>query len=114
DLFVKQGYPLATYLKYKLDLNSMPNQASNLVAQLKDAGVTSVICACDPVMLALGLAPKSIEQGFEPEWLTSGLAFVDQDIVSQLIDPRQWRHAFGIAYNAESEPQGRSFPYAAF
>ena len=43
-----------------------------------------------------------------------GLAFVEQDIVSQLIDERQWQHAFGIAYNAESEPQGGSFPYAAF
>ena len=65
-------------------------------------------------MLALGLTPKANEQGYEPEWLTSGLAFVDQDIVGQLIDTKQWQHAFGIAYNAESEPQGRSFPYAAY
>jgi hypothetical protein len=65
-------------------------------------------------MLALGLSAKANEQGYEPEWLTSGLAFVDQDIVSQLIDGRQWKHAFGIAYNAESEPQGRSYPYAAY
>ena len=60
------------------------------------------------------MAPKANEQDYEPEWLTGGLAFVEQDIVAQLIDERQWRHAFGIAFNAESEPQGRSFPYAAF
>ncbi len=36
------------------------------------------------------------------------------DIVSQLIDSKQWARAYGIAYNAESEPQGRSFPYAAY
>jgi hypothetical protein len=101
-------------MKYKLDISSMPNQASNIIAQLKDRGVTSVICACDPVMLALGMTPKANEQSYEPEWITSGLAFVDQDIVSQLIDQRQWAHAFGIAYNAESEPQGRSYPYAAY
>jgi hypothetical protein len=101
-------------MKYKLDISSMPNQASNVIAQLKDSGITSVLCACDPVMLALGLTPKANEQGYEPEWMTSGLAFVDQDIVSQLIDTRQWQHAFGIAFNAESEPQGRSFPYAAY
>jgi hypothetical protein len=65
-------------------------------------------------MLALGLTPKANEQDYQPEWETSGLAFVDQDIVSQLIDTKQWSRAFGIAYNAESEPQGRSFPYAAF
>ena len=108
------GIEVKLNMKYKLDISSMPNQASNIVAQLKDAGVTSVLCGCDPVMLALGLTPKSNEQGYEPEWLTSGLAFVEQDLVVQLIDRRQWARAFGIAYNAESEPLGRSFPYAAY
>jgi hypothetical protein len=108
------GIQVKLNMKYKLDIASMPNQASNIIAQLKDAGVTSVLCGCDPVMLALGLTPKANEQGYEPEWLTAGLAFVEQDIVAQLIDTRQWSRAFGIAYNAESEPLGRSFPYAAF
>jgi hypothetical protein len=114
DLLAKGGITPKINLKYKLDIASMPNQASNIVAQLKDAGVTSVLCGCDPVMLALGLTPKANEQDYQPEWLTSGLAFVDQDIVSQLIDPNQWQRAYGIAYNAESEPEGHSFPYAAF
>ena len=108
------GFPFRASLRYKLDISSMPNQASNIVAQLKNAGVTTVVCACDPVMLALGMAPKANEQDWEPEWITGGLAFVEQDIVAQLIDNRQWRHAFGTAFNAESEPQGRSFPYAAY
>lgn len=108
------GIVPAVNLKYKLDIASMPNQASNIIAQLKDAGVTTVLCGCDPVMLALGLTPKANEQDYFPEWGTAGLAFVDQDIVGQLIDQKQWSRAFGIAYNAESEPQGRSFPYAAF
>lgn len=116
--FIRQanaaGLTISLDLRYKLDISSMPNQASNMIAQLKDKGVTTVICACDPVMLALGMTPKANEQGYEPEWVTSGLAFVDQDIVSQLIDERQWSRAFGIAYNAESEPLGRSFPYAAY
>jgi hypothetical protein len=113
-LLGQAGIQVKLNMKYKLDISSMPNQASNIIAQLKDAGVTSVLCGCDPVMLALGLTPKANEQGYQPEWLTSGLAFVEQDIVSQLIDSRQWSRAFGIAYNAESEPQGRSFPYAAY
>lgn len=110
----ERGIRMAKSLRYKLDISSMPNQASNIVAQLKDAGVTTVVCACDPVMLALGMAPKANEQSWEPEWLTGGLAFVEQDMVAQLIDDRQWRHAFGIAFNAASEPIGASFPYAAF
>jgi hypothetical protein len=113
-LLAAAGITIELNMRYKLDIASMPNQASNIIAQLKDKGITTVLCGCDPVMLALGLTPKANEQGYQPEWGTSGLAFVDQDIVSQLIDSRQWSHAFGIAYNAESEPQGRSFPYAAY
>ena len=79
-------------LTYRIDINSMPNQASNIIAQLKDAGVTTVVCSCDPVMLALGMAPKANEQDYNPEWITGGLAFVEQDIVGQLIDPEQWQH----------------------
>ncbi|HZN14035.1 MAG TPA: ABC transporter substrate-binding protein [Acidimicrobiales bacterium] len=108
------GFNIALNMKYKLDINTMPNQASNIIAQLKDAGITSILCGCDPVMLAIGLTPKANEQNYQPEWITAGLAFVEQDIVSQLIDKTQWQHSFGIAYNAESEPQGRSFPHAAY
>ena len=114
ELVEQAGFEIDINLKYKLDISSMPNQASNIIAQLKDTGVTTVICACDPVMLALGMAPKANEQGYEPEWLTGGLAFVEQDIVAQLIDPDQWQRAFGLAFNAESEPLGNSFPYRAF
>ncbi len=114
QLVEEAGIDIAINNKYKLDISSMPNQASNIVAQLKDAGVTTVICACDPVMLALGMTPKANEQGYEPEWLTGGLAFVEQDIVSQLIDSEQWSRAFGLAFNAESEPLGASFPYRAY
>ncbi len=110
----KAGIKVDLNVKYKIDVNSMPNQASNIVAQLKDAGITSILCGCDPIMLAVGLAPKSNEQNYNPEWLTAGLAFVDQDIVSQLIDGRQWKHAFGIAYNARNERLGASYAYNAY
>ncbi len=110
----KAGMKVDLNVKYKIDVNSMPNQASNIVAQLKDAGITSILCGCDPIMLAVGLSPKSNEQNYFPEWLTAGLAFVDQDIVAQLIDGRQWKHAFGIAYNAQNERLGASYAYNAY
>jgi hypothetical protein len=108
------GFDIAVGVTYRLDIASMPNQASNIIAQLKDAGVTTVVCFCDPVMLALGMAPKANEQDYHPEWVTGGLAFVEQDIVGQLIEPGQWSHAFGLAFNAESEPQTNSFPRSAY
>lgn len=108
------GLSMKVSVRYQLKIDDMPRQAANIIAQLKNAGVTTVVCACDPVMLALGMAPKANEQSWEPEWLTAGLAFMDQDIVAQLVHPRQWQHAFGTAYNAESEPLGASFAYNAF
>ena len=114
DRLRSAGIDVALNVKYKLDLQSMPNQASNAIAKLNDAGVTSVLCYCDPAMLAFGMTPKANEQQYQPEWITAGLVFVDQDVVSQAIDPRQWSHAFGTAYNAESERIGASFPYAAY
>jgi hypothetical protein len=109
-----EGINVALGLQYRLDISSMPNQASNIIAQLKDAGVTTVVCACDPIMLALGLAPKANEQDYHPEWITGGLAFVEQDIVAQLIDDEQWQHSFGLAFNSESEPLTNSFPRSAY
>ena len=44
---------IADVVKYQLDLGSMSNQASSIVARFKDRGITSVIAACDRVMLAL-------------------------------------------------------------
>ena len=108
------GIEVVTNQKYKLDLFSFPNQASNIIAQIKDAGVTSVVCICDPAMLAYGLTLKANEQSYEPEWITAGIVFVEQDVIAQLIDTKQWSHAFGTAYNAYSEPFGASFPYYAY
>ena len=119
DLLGAAGIDVALNMKYKLDISSMPNQASNIIAQMKDAGITSILCGCDPVMLALGLTPKANEQSYEPEWMTSGLAFVDQDIVSQLIDPGSGRTPSGSrttpsrsrrAARSPTRPTSRSAP----
>jgi hypothetical protein len=114
ELIADDDVSIALEGKYKLDLVSMPQQASNLIAQMKDAGVTSLACFCDPAMLAIGILPKAMEQGYYPEWLSAGIVFTEQDVVSQAFEQRQWRRAFGTAYNAESERIGSSYPYAAF
>ncbi len=62
-------------------------------------------------MLALGLTPKANEQGYEPEWLTSR-AWPSSTRTSSPSSstPGSESRSFGIAYNAESEPLGRSYP----
>ena len=65
-------------------------------------------------MLALGLTPKANEQSYEPEWITAGPGVRRPGHREPAHRAKQWSHAFGIAYNAESEPLGASYPYAAY
>jgi hypothetical protein len=65
-----------------------------LIARLKEAGVTSVVFNGDP------LAPQTLtkvatEQNYFPEWIITGSVLVDTAAFSRTYDQRQWSHAFG-------------------
>ena len=107
------GNPPADRIAYKLDLGSMSNQATNVVAKLKSEGITTVICGCDPVF-PIFLTQKAQEQGYQPEWIVTGTAFTDQDLVGQLYDQTQWKHAFGISYLGSPQPLRASSGYFAY
>ncbi|MDQ1373816.1 MAG: hypothetical protein QOJ09_1154 [Actinomycetota bacterium] len=107
------GSPPADRIKYKLDLGSMSNQATNVIAKLKSEGITSVVCGCDPVF-PIFLTQKAQEQGYEPEWIVTGTALTDQDIVGQLYDQNQWKRAFGISYLGSPQPLRGSDGYFAY
>ncbi|MEY2566102.1 MAG: hypothetical protein QOE35_631 [Actinomycetota bacterium] len=107
------GSPPADRIKYKLDLGSMSNQATNIIAKLKSEGITSVVCGCDPVF-PIFLTQKAQEQGYEPEWIVTGTALTDQDIVGQLYDQNQWKRAFGISYLGSPQPIRGSDGYFAY
>jgi hypothetical protein len=85
---------------YRLDLNAMAPQAYAVVPQLVANGVTTVLCACDPLML-LFLTAKAREQGFTPEWVETGVAFSDQDAVAEIFDQQSWDGAFGISFGGD-------------
>lgn len=99
--------------KYKLDLGQMSNQATNVIAKLKSVGATSILCGTDPVML-LFMTQKAQEQNYHPEWIVSGVAFTDQDLVGQLFQQDQWGHAFGISYAGAPQPLRGSLGYNAY
>ncbi|MCC7077082.1 MAG: ABC transporter substrate-binding protein [Acidimicrobiia bacterium] len=99
--------------KYKLDLGLMSNQATNLIAKLKSTGATTILCGCDPVMLVF-MTQKAEEQDYHPEWIVSGVAFSDQDMVGQLFQQDQWQRAFGISYAGAPQPLRASFGYNAY
>jgi hypothetical protein len=107
------GHPYDVRIAYKLDIPSMSNQAANVIAKLKSEGVTSVLCGCDPVFPVF-LSSKAAEQNYHPEWLVTGTAQTDEDMVGQLNDQEQWSRAFGVSYKGAYRPLRAGLGYSAY
>lgn len=70
--------------------------AAQQIAQLKEAGVTTVLFSGDP------LSPKNFtaeatRQNYFPEWFITGSALTDSTTFARTYDPQQWKHAFGVS-----------------
>jgi hypothetical protein len=100
-------------IKYQLDLGTMSNQASNIVAQLQSQGVTTILCGCDPV-LPVFLSGAAARQGYFPEFIIVGTALTDSDIVGQLWNQDFASHAFGVSSLTEPVPANQTIGYAAY
>jgi hypothetical protein len=109
----KAGQPEPMSIAYKLDINSMSNQAASVIAKLKSEGITTVTCGCDPIFPVF-LTAKAQEQGYNPEWIVVGTAFTDIDLVGQLYQQDQWSRAFGVSYLGPTLPLRAGLGYAAY
>ena len=103
----------ALRLTYTLDLSNLSNQAASLIARLKSEGITSVGCACDP-LLPIFLTNKAEEQGYQPEWLVMGTALTDSDFAGQLYNKNQWKRAFGASALGDQLPVINNEAYRAY
>lgn len=112
DVIHSAGNELET-ISYTLDLSTMQTQAASIVAKLKDENITSVACACDP-LLPLFLTKKAHEQDYTPEWTVMGTALTDTDIAGQLYDQDEWSHAFGISALGDQLPINDNLAYHAY
>lgn len=70
--------------------------AAQQIAKMKQAGVTSVLFAGDP------LSPKNFtaeasRQNYFPEWIITGSALTDSTTFARTYEPEQWKHAFGVS-----------------
>lgn len=91
DLAKEYGIHLKAWIKYDLSLSALQQAAAQAVAtvtQLKSAGVTTVLCGCDPVT-PLFLAEDANQQDYHPEWLTLSFG----DAFSRLPSAEQWDHS---------------------
>ena len=100
-------------VKYQLDLSTMSSQANNIIPKLKNDGVTSIVCGCDPV-LPVFLSGVANREQYYPEFLIAGTALTDADIVGQLWEPEFAKHAFGISSLTDFVPPTQTIAYEAF
>jgi hypothetical protein len=91
----KQGVKIAADVPYQLDLEKAQETARTVIAALKEAKVSSVILAGDPIF-PLYLTQEATNQNYFPEWVVMGYAFTDTSLFGRTYDQRQWSHAFGV------------------
>jgi hypothetical protein len=101
------GIDLAVDLHYPLNLTGGAALAENTVAQLKSAGVTTVVCACDPVT-PIYLTGDANAIDYHPEWFAINLG----DAYNRLPNQQQWSHA--MAGGAVPVPRSQDEAYKVF
>jgi hypothetical protein len=99
--------------RYRLEVPQMSLQAGEKLAKLKNAGVTTVLCGCDPLLLTF-LTAKAKEQNYHPEWLISGVALIDNDLIGSIMEPGQWSRAFGVSFSGPQQRAGQGLGYRAY
>ena len=72
-------------------------EARPLVQKFVQAGVSSIICICDPFG-PIFFTQEATRQAYQPEWIVTGSALTDTSFFARLYDQLQWAHAFGISY----------------
>ena len=103
----------STNVEYQLDLGTMSNQAANIIPKMKSAGVTTILCGCDPIMPVF-LTGEMNRQSYFPEFVIVGTALTDHDIVGQLWNQEAAKHAFGVSSLTGFVPPTQTIAYEAY
>ena len=91
----RYGVPLSRDIGYAYDIARAQEQATNMIVQLKSAGITSVAWHGDPLTLIV-FTREATKQGYFPEWLIVSGYGSDTTVFGRVYDQAQWRRAFGI------------------
>ncbi|HUR76193.1 MAG TPA: hypothetical protein VMZ00_18050 [Sporichthya sp.] len=91
------GIKFTKEIRYALQFAKLQQEAPNMAAQLKAAGVTTLVLVTDP-LLPFFLTGSATQQDYYPEWFVSGTIGTDADVAGQFYDSDQWRNALGQSY----------------
>jgi hypothetical protein len=89
-------------ISYTINVASMGNQSTSVVAQLKAANVSTAFCYCDPIF-PIFLTQSAEGQDYNPEWWSPGWG----ESQGQTLNQNQWQHGFvtGARYPKKSNDE---------
>jgi hypothetical protein len=79
---------------YESDITKAQQQSQATAAKIKEDGVTTVACFCDPIA-PFFMTTALDQQNWHPEHLLTGTGLLDYDVLARLYSKTQWNHAFG-------------------
>lgn len=119
DFFVRELAKYGVKLTSKAQYNGYPDLAANqeqarpLIQKMKEAGVTSLVCACDP-FAPIFFTQEATRQLYGPEWIITGSALTDTSFFARTYDQDQWSHAFGLSALFARLPEKYSDSYRVY
>ncbi|MDZ7731750.1 MAG: hypothetical protein U5R31_00355 [Acidimicrobiia bacterium] len=93
-----------SYLFNTQNLANLPEQATELIAKMQSAGVTTIVFIGDPIM-PIYLTQEATAQDYHPEWIIPGVALTDTTQLAREYDPEQWDHAYGLSHLGARVPR---------
>lgn len=82
------GGVISKRISYAINIATMPQQSVNIVGQLHAAGITTVLCVCDPVV-EIPISDTASGQAYNPEWLA--VPWLDPQ--GREVNQSEWSHA---------------------
>jgi hypothetical protein len=89
-------------ISYTINVATMGNQSTSVIAMLKASNVSTVLCFCDPIF-PIFMTNTADGQNYHPEWWSPGWG----ESQGQTLSQEQWQHAFVIGgrYPAKKDDQ---------
>lgn len=104
----KCGVKVARSVRYALNIATAQQQATSIVAQMKSAGVTTILCGCDPIGPVF-FAQAANQQNYHPEWSSLWWG----DLSPRSIDASQWSHSVSLGNVGQIKPKAQQEAYQA-
>jgi len=95
NAFAQYGVPFAKEIQFNYNPGRNQDEITNMIGQLKGAGVTTVVPITDPLSPIL-FTHEATNQNYFPEWFVTGTGLSDTTTAGRLYDQAQWTHAFGM------------------